>query len=333
MIYEYALDPTLVVDWAIGRRGRFVGQFGMDQRRLVSDYPKDWVGAVYGAFYEYFGYDDSSLEFQNAQPELQSYVQWLSEFTVQRDVKRSAEHAWLQDAVAEHIKQPFHAIMTTTGNGVDCREVITPEVLDNIRDLRWYLPTITATKKSAEELAAAMEPMLRSAKYIVLVDPYFDASDARYQASFSALIQAACRARGSGRSLPAFTVMTGIEQKHKPHEGEFTREAMARVASDLYVKAQREIPKLLPKGMSLDFYCLKHPDTGDPLHNRYVLTDIGGVIAPYGLAEYKPGETHEAKDDLTPMPKGMYSERYRQYVKKAGIDIVLDPIRIEGNAK
>lgn len=333
MIYEYALDPMLVVDWAIGRKGRFVGQFGMDQRRLVSDYPKDWAGEVYGAFYEHFGYDDSSLEFQNAQPELQSYVQWLSEFTVQRDVKRTAKHTWLQDAVTEHGRRPFHAIMTTAGDGVECAEVITPEVLDDLRDLRWYLPTITATKKSAEDLAAAMEPMLRGARYIVLVDPYFNAADARYQASFSALIRAACEARGSGSSLPELIVMTGIEQKHKPHEGEFTREAMTRVADDLRVKAQREIPKLLPVGMSVAFYCLKHPDAGDPLHNRYILTDIGGVVVPYGLAEYKPGEAHDAKDDLIPMPRGMYSERHQQYVKKAGIDIVLGGIRIEGNAK
>lgn len=333
MIYEYALDPMLVVDWAIGRKGRFVGQFGMDQRRLVSDYPKDWAGEVYGAFYKHFGYDDSSLEFQNAQPELQSYVQWLSEFTVQRDVKRTAKHTWLQDAVTEHGRRPFHAIMTTAGDGVECAEVITPEVLDNLRDLRWYLPTIMATKKSAEDLAAAMEPMLRGARYIVLVDPYFNAADARYQASFSALVRAACEARGIGSSLPELIVMTGIEQKHKPHEGEFTREAMARVADDLRVKAQQEIPKLLPVGMSVSFYCLKHPDEGDPLHNRYILTDIGGVVVPYGLAEYKPGEAHDAKDDLIPMPKGMYSERHQQYVKKAGIDIVLGGIRIEGNAK
>lgn len=333
MIYEYALDPILVVNWAIGGHGRVVGQFGMDQRRIVSDYPKDWVGEVYGAFYKHFGYDDSSLEFQNAQPELQSYVQWLSEFTVQRGVKRAAEHTWLQGAVAEHSRRPFHAIMTTTGDGVECHEVITPEALDNLRDSRWYLPTITATKKSADDLAAAMEPMLRKEKYIVLVDPYFDASDVRYQASFSALVRAACGARGGGSGLPELVVMTGIEQKHKSHEGEFTREAMTRVADDLRVKAQRELPKFLPTGMSVSFYCLKHPDAGDPLHNRYVLTDIGGVIAPYGLAEYKRGEAHDAKDDLTPMPKGMYNERHKQYVDKAGIDIVLGEIRIEGHAK
>ena len=242
MIYEYALDPTLVVDWAVGRKGRFVGQFGMDQRRLVSDFPKDWAGEVYAAFYKHFGYDDSSLEFQNAQPELQSYVQWLTEFTVQRGVKRSAEHAWLQDAVAEHARRPFHAIMTTAGNGVDCREVITTEVLDDLRDARWYLPTITVTRKSADDLATAMEPMLRGARYIVFVDPYFDAADARYQASFASLIRAACVSRGYGSGPPEIIVMTGIERSHKAHEGEFTREAMARVADDLRVKAQRELP-------------------------------------------------------------------------------------------
>jgi hypothetical protein len=333
MIFEYALDPKLVVRWAIEGAGRYVGQFGMDHRRLVSDFPTDWVGEVYGAFYEHFDNDDGSLEFQNAQPELQSYVQWLSEFTVQRNAKCSKERDWLHEAVAEHNRHAFYAIMTVDGNGVECREVITPQVLDNLRDKRWYLPTIGTTKKSAEQLAAVMEPMLREAKYIVLVDPYFDASDVKYQTSFSALLRHACHNRSKERSFPEITVMTGIEQKHKPHEGEFTREAMARVADDLRVKAQRELAKLLPVGKSLNFFCLKHPPAGDPLHNRYILTDIGGVIAPYGLAEYKPDMEHEAKDDLMLMSKGIYCERHHQYVSKVGIDVVLGPIRIEGPSK
>lgn len=331
MIYEYALDPKLVVDWAVGGIGRIVGQFGMDHRRLVSDFPIDWSDQVVGAFYEHFEYDDSSLEFQNAQPELQAYVQLLSEYTVRRNVK-SSERNWLDQAVTEHGSRPFRAILTRDRGATECLAVITPEVLDDIRDTRWYLPTLKPVKKSADDLAAALEPMLRMAQYIVLVDPYFDASDDRYCASFAALIRRAGLGRVKGAPLPKIEVMTGVEQKHKHKEGEFTAQQMQNVANDFRNKALQKLPKCLPNGMNVDFYCLKNLTGGDPLHNRFVLTDIGGVILPYGLAAYKLDEAHSAQDDLQPMLKGIYEARHQQYVKQKGVDIVLGPIRIEGIA-
>ncbi len=107
---------------------------------------------------------------------------------------------------------------------------------------------------------------------------------------------------------------------------------MQSVANDFRDKALKKLPKCLPKGMNMDFYCLKHQESGDPLHNRFVLTDIGGVVIPYGLAAYKPDEENSAQDDLQPMLTGIYEARHRQYVDQKGIDIVLGPILIEGTA-
>lgn len=113
MIYEYALEPRLVVDWAIARIGRYVRQFGLDQRRLVSDFPKDWQNCVVGAFYEYFDYDDTSLEFQNTQRDLDAYLQILTDYMVHRNIKVPLDCNWLDAALSEHKSRPFYAIFVS----------------------------------------------------------------------------------------------------------------------------------------------------------------------------------------------------------------------------
>lgn len=330
MIYEYALDPNLVVNWAINGTGRVVGQFGMDQRRLLSEFPKDWTGQAYGEFYKHFEYDDTSLEFQNAQPEFEAYVQLLTDHTVRRNRTIDDSKSWLDEAVREHSSRPFHAIMAShTGEGA-CTSVITPNVIDDIRDGRWYLPTIASARKTAAEIAQAVAPLLKVANKIVLIDPYFDPSEPRFLATFEETMKIAFGASRCIETWPSVTIMTNVYQAHRQRDGEFTASQKANVAADLTHKANQHLPRHLPKGACVDFYCLENPPSGDAFHNRFVLTDVGGVIAPYGLDDFSSGATHNAKDDLQPMSKGVYEGRWKQYVEKSDISIIGNPVRVVG---
>lgn len=330
MIYEYALDPNLVVNWAINGTGRVVGQFGMDQRRLLSDFPKDWKGQAYGEFYKHFEYDDTSLEFQNAQLEFDAYVQLLTDHTVRRNRTIGENSSWFDEALREHNSHPFHAIMAShTGDG-SCAAVITPNVIDDIRDDRWYLPTIASARKTAAEIARAVAPLLKVANKIVLVDPYFDPSEPRFLATFEEMMKIAFGASRCIETLPSVTIMTNVYQAHRRQDGEFTASQKANVAADLTHKANQHLPGHLPKGALVDFYCLEHPPSGDAFHNRFVLTDVGGVIAPYGLDDCSSGATHNAKDDLQPMSKGAYEGRWKQYVEKRDISIIGNLVRVVG---
>lgn len=330
MIYEFALDPSLVVDWAVAGAGRFVGQFGIDQRRLVSDFPRDWQGAVSGAFYKHFDYDDSTLEFQNAQPLLSAYMQVLNDYVVARPVAFGDEKDWLTEAIAEHARRPFHAIMVANRVGAEPQVVITPTILDEIRDERWYLPTVVSSKKTAGEIAAALSPMLSKARRIVLVDPYFNASKPRYTTSFAEIMKVIFSTADRVAQPPEITILTGVQQSHKPSEGDFTPQQKASVANDLCGKAISALPRLMPKGVRVTFSCLQNPAFGDPLHNRFVLTEIGGVVVPYGLDDYDSEVAHDAKDDIQPMLKGIYEGRWRQYGEGKGVDLVGSPISIDG---
>lgn len=332
MIYEYALDPSLAVSWAVGGTGRVVGQFGMDQRRLLSDFPRDWKGQAVGEFYKHFEYDYTSLEFQNAQPVFDAYIQLLTEHTVRRNVTIDESKSWLEGTMIEHSSRPFHAIMTShTGDG-SCAAIITPHVIDDIRDGRWYLPTIASARKTAAEIAQAVAPLLKVANKIVLVDPYFDPSEPRFLATFSAMMKIAFGVSRCIKEWPSVSIMTNVYQAHRPRESEFTERQKVNVAAELTRKANQHLPAHLPKGAFVDFLCLENPPSGDAFHNRFVLTDVGGVVAPYGLDDTSGGVAHNARDDLQPMSKGVYEGRWKQYAEKKDISIIGDPVRVEGVA-
>jgi hypothetical protein len=53
---------------------------------------------------------------------------------------------------------------------------------------------------------------------------------------------------------------------------------------------------------------------GDRLHNRYVLTDLGGVTLGIGLDAGNEGET----DDLVLLSRAQYTHRWSQYVGNDG---------------
>lgn len=332
MIYEYALDPGLVVDWAINGTGRVVGQFGMDQRRLLSDFPRDWKGHAYGEFYKHFGYDDTSRDFQNAQPAFEAYVQLLTDHMVKRNKTIDISKSWLGEAVAEHSSRPFHAIMASHSGDGSCTAVITPNVIDDIRDGRWYLPTIASAKKTATEIALAVAPLLKVANMIALIDPYFDPSEPRFLATFTEMMKLAFGPSRCIDDRPFVSIMTNVYQAHRSRDGEFTSAQKANVAADLTHKAQQFLPASLPRGAFVDFYCLENPPSGDSFHNRFVLTDVGGVIAPYGLDDFTSGAAHNARDDLQPMSKGVYEGRWKQYVEKKDVSIIGNPVRVEGVA-
>ena len=65
----------------------------------------------------------------------------------------------------------------------------------------------------------------------------------------------------------------------------------------------------------------------DRLHNRYVLTDVGGVSLGVGLDEGKEGET----DDISLLTREQFLKRWAQYVDNDGtFDCVDCPTKILG---
>jgi hypothetical protein len=80
---------------------------------------------------------------------------------------------------------------------------------------------------------------------------------------------------------------------------------------------EREAAKMvawLPSGCVVEFARWRQRQGGEKLHNRYVLTDLGGVALGVGLDAGEVGET----DDLFVLPRVQYELRWSQYVLHDG---------------
>ena len=67
--------------------------------------------------------------------------------------------------------------------------------------------------------------------------------------------------------------------------------------------------RCVPEGMRVVIRRLTQKPDGERLHNRYILTDLGGVAFGVGLDDGGAGET----DDLTLLERAVYELRWGQY--------------------
>lgn len=323
MIYEYAVDPSLMTSWVIANDVGLAPQFGLDHRRVVADFPSNWDGEATGALLERFGWDDGDPNYLDARNRLDALLAFMRPKVRRGQV--AAKDPWLRQAVEAHGVEPFHAILTAEAlPGNDA--VITPAVVQDLRNERWYLPTIDVTTKTAEALAAQLAPILRAASQIVLVDPYFKADKQGYPEVLGLLIQRALAMRSRERPWPEFAVMTGVGDREQPAAGVPLEEQLRREAVHRCGKAKELLGAYVPKGIAVKFVCIAQFEGGDQVHNRLLLTDIGGAIIPYGTQAL--GE--RVFDDITPMYAGQYRTRWRQYGKGEGLSVVGEVANIAG---
>lgn len=114
MIHEYALEPELVATWTDRTLCRhFKDNFGFDQGRVGSRYPKHWKKLVWEAFNNT---DNSTNDI--AQKRLVELLERLSERMVRRtNTQWDADtKSWFENAEREHERRPFHAILARTNS-------------------------------------------------------------------------------------------------------------------------------------------------------------------------------------------------------------------------
>lgn len=320
MIYEYALEPALVIDWVISKVAVYAREFGLDKRRLVSDFPKNWEGHVYGELYKHFNNDNTSLEFQNAALDLRYYLQILTEYMVYRDSKVLSDD-WFNMVILEHNIRPFYGIFSSKNNSIcSSKDVFTEKDINDIKNqkLRWFIPTVDPTRKSATEIAAILRPLLQASREIHIVDPYFDFDQnrPRFEKTLIEIIHQTVKEPRAVKCTPSIEIITGVERDNR--KGEETTDEQAKIfANNIHKRAIENLPKkIVNYNISIQLTILKNIPGIDPLHNRFILTDIGGVIFPFGTDDYDRNPDHIPTDDLMPMTKGIYEARWNQYVKK-----------------
>lgn len=292
MIHAYALEPRLVAVWGSGAEYRFIqGNFGLGTPRVLLELPRfrSWRRDVLRAATE-LGLSDVKRK------RVEEMLRIFDENRCRRhDASYDGERPWLENAEREYQRKPFKAILATA-NPREHEGVVASTSIDP-GGTRWICPLGATPARTPDALRAVLEPMLANCSVLHLVDPHFGPENARHRKVLEALADAL-----TDREITVHVHCTVKQEEPVSPPLSFFEEAAAALASRL------------PATVTVEFVRWKRKEGSDRLHNRYVLTDLGGVVLGTGLDSGRDGET----DDVLLLPREQYMLRWRQYAMNDG---------------
>lgn len=284
---EYAIEPDVVVAWAKQRPLRvFLDGIGLGSSRIVAAIPskRAWRERVRAAIRELGDNDRKRAE---------EIIARLADKMSSRCTEGMDCPDWPEFAGQEHSRHPFDAVVVqqpeVRGSGfVPCD----PARLEEAEE--WDVKAQLSVLRGGPEIAGLMAPILRGARRIIIVDPHMGPSST-FVRPLSRIMQASLVGRCA---LPpeALELHAGGGKKDS-----ISAERFRNGMGDL-------LPSIVPRGWTVRVKRWK--DIGGDLHNRFVLTELGGVMLGAGL-----GEAH-GQDELIVLAKDIYTARWHEFVGK-----------------
>lgn len=254
MIHEYAIDPAVLSDLKAFRY--IAAGLGMHVGRVVCPFPKDWKRLCY------------QVADKHGQQVKHAVTQWLQD----RGPRVLTRHrsnttydynlaTWCENAVQEHGRAPFKAILAYhTANS-------RPPIIDGSdldpQDPLWNVPTQVYVQRCAAEFATHVGPLLRHARQIRIVDPYFVGDSDQVQ------ILNACISYAEQAPDRVAYVEIHVDGNTVKHA----------TVSHIESQIGRRYPKSLPPPKIVRWM-------QGYLHNRLILTDMGGVTTGDTLRQH-----------------------------------------------
>ena len=206
---------------------------------------------------------------------------------------------WLENAVAEHAKRPFDAILAGR-NPASYDAVVDASDLD----VTALPPKLQAgpsklVVRSAVQMATAVRVLLQFSKKIVLMDRNFSPHNHRFRDPLGEMLMYFLDRYGKPRQVEV--------ELHFGHH-------ILDDAPDFKAACDAHLQDVIPVGMRLTIARWNHED----LHNRYILTDRGGVLLGEGLDEANQKSTRTV-DVLTLLSPETASELMEQFCGAAGL--------------
>jgi hypothetical protein len=314
MIHEFAIDPAVLVAWTETREGfSYIWKsFGLGCPRLVSRYPRQWKALAMEAWKQLEASartDQEKLDVQNRERRFTALLQALSEKMIARDTLGWVDkQTWLENAI-RHAPKYFRAVIAQKGTASSGSVVSVDDLVDNVL---WDVVDRICLPRDASAMADCVGPILKRCTEVVFVDPHFDPAHSRFLNPMRAFFLALER-RDGFPSPKRIEILT----KFNPDYVSFPE------------KCQEKMVGFVPEGWRVAVVRLKERTAGEELHNRYVLTDMGGVYFGVGLDESYGNRT----DDVNVLGRAQYEKRWDQYaVQPLAFDVV-DTIDVRGPSK
>ncbi len=297
MLHEYAVEPRAIgTNWQTFLH--VIEKFGFDRGRLISEFPKKrWFREVYRAAEDWPHIDRKRLEVTLKKARERKVVRYYGRAYNQNE-------SWRDNALAEHQREPFHAILAAESPG---NKGSILQVDDDLTEERYPIMRFEHTRRiprDVESLAACLYGMMRFGNRIVFVDPFFDPYKPGYKKIFLRLLSI----------VKELNPQAICEVHYRYHEKKPDNSDLAR--DDFLFK------KIVPDGVSLTIYCWREKKGGEDFHARYLLVEQGGISIDAG---FDPVGAHQTTD-VSLMSLELSRTRLAMFAREATTYELIGPV-------
>ena len=274
----------------------FGERFGWPTGRVIAEYPTQWIRLAYRHI------DESSLQ-PVKKKSLKTRLNRMRRHLIRRAATDwHGDTPWVAQALLEHGRAPFRAIVTG-GGGPVVDPVISWDTDDTEAGL-WSVPS-GVTVRSPEAIADGLALLAAGARRLLLVDPHFDPTAARFTATLRAMLVRLGQLPVRG-TLPnvELHILLGSRRELRELDAEARRKR-----AEIYLSncAQRLAP-LIPANLQFSVVVWAEREHGQSFHNRYALTEHGGIALGTGLDAATDGRSET--DDLHRLTRDQHQTRW-----------------------
>lgn len=298
MIFEYALDPSVLFSWAANRRNyaEFMREYGLGTPRLISSFPKKRASKLRSYLLKNSPSENDSLQGRRHQ----EMVVKITESLILRDGQNITDASWNEITKTEHERAPFGVVVSS--NEIDIDQNITPDNMYS-PDSIWEHSRQSNFPRTLDGIFTELRDLLRlSTEKIVIVDAYGWSQDAIN--TIQHIINSIHEDRVNSK-CPSITLYykeklgsnnTGIGS---PPGCRVKQQIMEGLSSDC-------------SDINLIVFELRETEGSDAFHNRCVLTEHGGIILGHGIG-VSGNESHT--DEAILMEANIYDKKWNQFVE------------------
>lgn len=282
---EYAIDPGVCRNWSDARL--LLSGLGVSKGRLIADYPAGhWMNMAKKALDGVGSVERKRIE---------ELLIRRRHCLLDRGRKYNNGKDWKKNCFDEDRHDPFAGIIAAVppvkgSHAVSCGDIDDPD------DLPWWRGgTGMIIPRTAEAMGDCADRLLWMAKQILFVDPHFDPVKKRFR---EPLVEFLHRGR-EGKKL----VKVEYHFQAAPDKSQLEMREAIQGALLPFLPDMGGVPMVLARWRSL-------AESGERMHPRYILTEVGGLNFEYGLDE---GRKEGERTDVTVLPEDVYSRRKEDY--------------------